>query len=254
MWSAGQDCNLWPTAKQTCFSERKPSTKTQEAKDQPSGPGGSWHWPQGGAALSPLPWMGQGLHMFNIVFENKQLASTAFQGCDKHGETASIYISIRSDGCCTDWPPALVTSWLFPSGIRNSECEYTRLVGMSESCTGLMMLLVKGGVTGVVVMGIWQNFPVKFGGQRQRLVCRQTPPFLQSRGQRTVETHSTSTTTVCTFIALNDFYFTSPRKNYSIWFQTESDYKNLTHACEHPSTQTNTHTQRLVLLSRRALS
>lgn len=159
-----------------------------------------------------------------------------------------MYISIRSDGCWTDWPPALVTSWLFPSGIRNSECECTRLVGMAESCTGLMMLLVKGGVTDVVVTAIWQNFPVKFGGQRQRSVCRQTPPFLQSRGQRTVETHSTSTTTVCTVIALNEFYFKSPRNKYSIWSETESDYKNLTHACEHPPSQTNTLTKTCTIL------
>lgn len=43
-----------------------------------------------------------------------------------------------------------------------------------------------GAAAAVGATGIWQNFPVKLGGQRQRSFCRQTPPFLQSRGQRTV--------------------------------------------------------------------
>lgn len=57
---------------------------------------------------------------------------------------------------------------------------------MAENSAGLTISLVEeGDVSAATATGIWQNFPVKFGGQRQRSFCRQTPPFLQSRGHRT---------------------------------------------------------------------
>lgn len=64
---------------------------------------------------------------------------------------------------------------------------------MADSSAGLTTSLVEGeggpapapAVATVEATGIWQNFPVKVGGQRQRSDCRHTPPFLHSRGQRT---------------------------------------------------------------------
>lgn len=60
----------------------------------------------------------------------------------------------------------------------------------AESSAGLTTSLVEeeGGAAPAAVVevtGIWQNLPVKAGGQRQRSDCRQMPPFLHSRGQRT---------------------------------------------------------------------
>lgn len=61
------------------------------------------------------------------------------------------------------------------------------MAAMADSSAGWTISLVEEGGAAVAAgaTGIWQNLPVKFGGQRQRSVCRQTPPFLQSRGQRT---------------------------------------------------------------------
>lgn len=60
---------------------------------------------------------------------------------------------------------------------------------LEERSTGLTTSLVEEGeaeaAMAVGATGRWQNFPVKFGGQRQRSLRRQMPPFLHSRGQRT---------------------------------------------------------------------
>lgn len=92
-------------------------------------------------------------------------------------------------------PPAEVTdSWSCPSGMRNSDWVSSWLAVMADSRAGLTTSLVEkegeaaplaAAVDTVEATGIWQNFPVKVGGQRQRSDCRQTPPFLHSRGQRT---------------------------------------------------------------------
>ncbi len=58
-----------------------------------------------------------------------------------------------------------------------------------ETGAGLTISLVEGSGAAAApeaaATGIWQNFPVKLCGQRQRSFCRQMPPFLQSSGQRT---------------------------------------------------------------------
>lgn len=83
-------------------------------------------------------------------------------------------------------PPAVIVSASRPSGSRNSDRTSSWLDAMAERRAGLTISLVeKAAEESVGVTGIWQNFPVKFGGHRQRSFCRQTPPFLQSRGQRT---------------------------------------------------------------------
>lgn len=90
-------------------------------------------------------------------------------------------------------PPDLGTdSWCCPSGMRNSDRVSSWLAVRAESSAGLTTSLVEeeGGAAPAVaveVTGIWQNLPVKVGGQRQRSDCKQMPPFLHSRGQRTTE-------------------------------------------------------------------
>lgn len=77
--------------------------------------------------------------------------------------------------------------------MRNSDWVSSRLAVMADSSAGLTTSLVEeegeaaplAAAATVEATGIWQNFPVKVGGQRQRSDCRQTPPFLHSRGQRT---------------------------------------------------------------------
>lgn len=89
-------------------------------------------------------------------------------------------------------PPDLVVSWLCPSGRRNSDRVSSWLAAIAGKRAGLTISLVEDGEAAageaaaeVEATGIWQNFPVKVGGQKQRSFCRQMPPFLQSSGQRT---------------------------------------------------------------------